>query len=1058
MAAPNGMPTAVFNVQVDETPLAHRPHVYERFKRSLFTSMDYRKTDAAVSLHKLFRFLERTVRLLDDDKVLYKCLVVFKALMDCMEKPNSYELEYLRVHVSENVTTETAQSLAKAVCCIRAVVGMKHFHEGVINFWQEALQTPMENGDPEHAHQTAAQPLELPFIGGTAAKFVNDAAKDLGTTIAVFGERPADSARFQSEVIRWRRPFVERLDAHHSAVQSTSNGRATADGLPSAAFGETSRIDAATLMAYVDRLPEPDFALQQITQLLNSASTNQEIEFDLMNIFGVEYFELMTVVLENRQSLAHELTKIMRKQKQEGLESAFSVLTHDESPDPALPTDARYTGAVTIQTKRQAQQRKNQAKKEKKMGREIRSIMVGLGADERLDLELARAEQQRQRKLELTAATGGIFDPRLVSSYKTKETLPYVYDALQSTPLKELDLAGVKFTLPEGSTRKVTPRYQEITVPPQDKIANLDIHPVLVNTLDPLGQAAFAGFEKLNQIQSIVFEQAYNTLENLLICAPTGAGKTNIAMLAVLKTIRDHCDESGRILKDAFKIIYIAPMKALATEMTTNFMKRLARLGLKVRELTGDTQLTKREIAETQMLILTPEKWDVVTRKVDDEALTQLVRLLIIDEVHLLHDERGPVIETIVARTLRQMEVYQQTVRIVGLSATLPNYRDVATFLRVNPYKGLFFFDGRFRPIPLTQTFVGVTTPNTGQIRQNMDEACYDKVMEFVREDHQVLVFVHSRGATFQTANFLAERAAMDNEMNFLLPANTTTAAYTKARKKLQKTRTPELINLFDKGMGVHNAGLTRADRLMMEEFFAEGHLKVLCCTATLAWGVNLPAHAVVIRGTDVFDANRGCFTDLGVLDVQQIFGRAGRPQFESSGHGVIITAHRNLQKYVSMLVRQAPIESKFQSKIFDNLNAEIARGTVTTLADATDWLRYSYFYVRARINPLVYGIDYQEIRDNPDLSAFLNDLCFGAAEKLDASQMIRFDKANNFLASTDLGRIAAHYYITYESVEQFMNGDAAFRLQPRMSETDIIALICLSSDAESRRCATSTS
>uniref|UniRef100_A0A1I7XHC4 Helicase ATP-binding domain-containing protein n=1 Tax=Heterorhabditis bacteriophora TaxID=37862 RepID=A0A1I7XHC4_HETBA len=56
------------------------------------------------------------------------------------------------------------------------------------------------------------------------------------------------------------------------------------------------------------------------------------------------------------------------------------------------------------------------------------------------------------------------------------------------------------------------------------------------------------------------------------------------------------------------------------------------------------------------MLILTPEKWDVVTRKsTSDSSLTGLVRLLIIDEVHLLHDERGPVIETIVARTLRQV-------------------------------------------------------------------------------------------------------------------------------------------------------------------------------------------------------------------------------------------------------------------------------------------------------------------------------------------------------------------------------------------------------------------
>lgn len=54
---------------------------------------------------------------------------------------------------------------------------------------------------------------------------------------------------------------------------------------------------------------------------------------------------------------------------------------------------------------------------------------------------------------------------------------------------------------------------------------------------------------------------------------------------------------------------------------------------------------------------------------------------------------------------------------------------------------------------------------------------------------------------------------------------------------------------------------------------------KVLCCTATLAWGVNLPAYAVVIKGTQVYDSQKGSFVDLSILDVLQIFGRAGRPQ-----------------------------------------------------------------------------------------------------------------------------------------------------------------------------------
>lgn len=107
-----------------------------------------------------------------------------------------------------------------------------------------------------------------------------------------------------------------------------------------------------------------------------------------------------------------------------------------------------------------------------------------------------------------------------------------------------------------------------------------------------------------------------------------------------------------------------------------------------VRELTGDMQLSKNELEETQvdsfykirhacllrqylwrklwiiflvlvnqMIVTTPEKWDVITRKSSDMSLSMLVKLLIIDEVHLLNDDRGPVIEALVARTLRQVKI-----------------------------------------------------------------------------------------------------------------------------------------------------------------------------------------------------------------------------------------------------------------------------------------------------------------------------------------------------------------------------------------------------------------
>ena len=98
------------------------------------------------------------------------------------------------------------------------------------------------------------------------------------------------------------------------------------------------------------------------------------------------------------------------------------------------------------------------------------------------------------------------------------------------------------------------------------------------------------------------------------------------------------------------------------------------------------------------------------------------------------------------------------------------------------------------------------------------------------------------------------------------------------AVRSVNKTRNRDLRDLFERGLGIHHAGMVRHDRLLTEKLFESGHIRVLCCTATLAWGVNLPAHAVIIKGTLVYDSNRGGFVHLSVLDVLQIFGRAGSP------------------------------------------------------------------------------------------------------------------------------------------------------------------------------------
>ncbi len=91
-----------------------------------------------------------------------------------------------------------------------------------------------------------------------------------------------------------------------------------------------------------------------------------------------------------------------------------------------------------------------------------------------------------------------------------------------------------------------------------------------------------------------------------------------------------------------------------------------------------------------------------------------------------------------------QVEVSQSLIRIVGLSATLPNYVDVAAFLRVNPNRGLFFFDARFRPVPLGMSFVGVKQQPGVQSRfaqeAVMNEACYERVLEQLKKDEQASV------------------------------------------------------------------------------------------------------------------------------------------------------------------------------------------------------------------------------------------------------------------------------------------------------------------------------
>ncbi|XP_059642764.1 DExH-box ATP-dependent RNA helicase DExH14 isoform X2 [Cornus florida] len=732
-----------------------------------------------------------------------------------------------------------------------------------------------------------------------------------------------------------------------------------------------------------------------ICRVLDSDKPGDEIAGDLLDLAGDGAFGTVQELISHRKELV------------DAIHHGLLMLKGDKMPSSTQTRMPSYGTQVTVQ----------------------------MESERQID-KLRRKEEKRHRR----GTDNGVENDLSATSFNS-----LLQASERKSPFDDLIGCGeghAATALPQGTVRKNYKGYEEVIIPPTPTAPMKPGEKLIeIKELDDFAQAAFHGYKSLNRIQSRIFRTTYYSNENILVCAPTGAGKTNIALIAVLHEIGQHFKD-GYLHKDEFKIVYVAPMKALAAEVTSTFSHRLSPLNMTVKELTGDMQLSRNELEETQMIVTTPEKWDVITRKSSDMALSMLVKLLIIDEVHLLNDDRGPVIEALVARTLRQVESTQSMIRIVGLSATLPNYLEVAQFLRVSPDKGLFFFDSSYRPVPLAQQYIGISEPNFHARNELLNEICYNKVVDSLRQGHQAMIFVHSRKDTGKTADKLVEIS--QNKEDLEIFKNETHPMFDLMKREVLKSRNKQVVQLFEKGFGIHHAGMLRADRGLTERLFSEGILKVLVCTATLAWGVNLPAHTVVIKGTQLYDPKAGGWRDLGMLDVMQIFGRAGRPQFDKSGEGIIITSHDKLAYYLRLLTSQLPIESQFISSLKDNLNAEVALGTVTNVKEACAWLGYTYLFIRMKMNPLAYGIGWDEVVADPSLSLKQRALVSDAARSLDKAKMMRFDEKSGNFYCTELGRIASHFYIHYSSVETYNE-----MLRRHMNDSEVIDMVAHSSEFE---------
>lgn len=579
----------------------------------------------------------------------------------------------------------------------------------------------------------------------------------------------------------------------------------------------------------------------------------------------------------------------------------------------------------------------------------------------------------------------------------------------------------------------VTPvSFQHLIRPDTESVYTdlLNLQPLPISALNnPILEELYGQrFQFFNPMQTQIFHLLYHTSANVLLGSPTGSGKTVACELAMWWAFRE---------KPGSKVVYIAPMKALVRERVMDWGKRLAApMGLKLVELTGDNTPDTRTIRDADIIITTPEKWDGISRSWQTRDYVRKVSLVIIDEIHLLGGDRGPILEIIVSRMNYIASQSKGSVRLMGMSTACANATDLANWLGVK--EGLFNFRHSVRPVPL-EIYIDGFPEQRGfcPLMQSMNRPTFLAIKNHSPEK-PVIVFVASRRQTRLTAKDLINYCGMeDNPRRFVRMSEE------DLQLNLARVKDEALREALSFGIGLHHAGLVESDRQLAEELFANNKIQILVATSTLAWGVNLPAHLVVVKGTQYFDAKIEGYKDMDLTDVLQMLGRAGRPQFDSSGIARIFTQESKKAFYKHFLHTGFPVESTLHKVLDNHLGAEISAGTIATKQDALDYLTWTFFFRRLHKNPSYYGLEISAEEHNTMAAQaiaqdFMIDLVDKSLGELAESSCVVFDSATGEVDSTPFGKIMSYYYLSHKTVRYLMS-----HAKPNPTFHDVFSWLC---------------
>ena len=471
--------------------------------------------------------------------------------------------------------------------------------------------------------------------------------------------------------------------------------------------------------------------------------------------------------------------------------------------------------------------------------------------------------------------------------------------------------------------------------------------------------------------------------KSVVVCAPTGAGKTVIAQHAI------HC-----ALKDNNRIFYTTPLKALSNQKYYDFSEKYGseNVGL----LTGDTSINRN----AQIVVMTTEVFRNMLYGTNFGAVAdnlKNVKYVVLDEVHYMNDEqRGTVWEESI--------IYCPTnIQIIALSATVANADELTAWINtVHSKTELVNTD--FRPVPLKFFYFDSSQPDrilpmftpTGQLNKKIkpEKRLWGnkakKQKSFVRNVVKCLADQDMLPAIY----FTFSRRKCDEQMEKCADLNLVSKGeQAKIRQIIDEyiAENPHLYNnkhieYLIQGVASHHAGLLPAWKILVEKLFQQGLIKVVFATETLAAGINMPARSTVISSTSKrTDSGHRMLTASEFL---QMSGRAGRRGMDEVGYVTVVgTMFQTPEEVAELVLSDAnPLESRFSPSYSMVLNL-LQR---FSLDEAKELIlkSFGYFSSDSRLQPLI------ALRSSYDDE--IKERTFVCPYKLSDADMKEYDKVRN--------------------------------------------------------------